>query len=68
MKDLKFIFVFSLCSLFIFYVGIVLIEGTFIINDMDKSTRQIVFGSWVGLVIMGAVGYFLDKEDKRRQL
>lgn len=65
MKHLKVIFVFTIVSLIIFYIGAALIEGTLVIADMDKSIRQVVFGCWLSVVVIGTMGYMMDANQKK---
>jgi ABC-type thiamin/hydroxymethylpyrimidine transport system permease subunit len=55
MKTLKNIVVLVLLSLLIFYVGAVLITATFDLSKMDGEIRGIIFGIWMGVVVIGSL-------------
>lgn len=61
MKHLKFAFVFFICSLFVFYILASLITATFIIPDMPKDLREIIFGVWGGIYVFGMMMYGIVK-------
>lgn len=61
MKDLKMVSVMTIVSLTLFYIAASLIEGTFVITNMSKDIRQIIFGLWLGVLVFGILIYFLSK-------
>lgn len=56
MKILKQIVVSALVSFVIFYAAACIIEATVNIKQMRQSTREIIFGVWLGILCIISFG------------
>lgn len=63
MKSLKFVFVFILVSLAIFYIAAMLINATADLSKMGES-RVVIFGIWLAIIVFGCMAHFMNEEVK----
>lgn len=68
MKSLKILIVFYIISLLVFYITAALIDAEFSIPKMTASHREIIFGIWGCVVVLGTMFHYMDKSSTNSNL